>query len=195
MATLSQTCDFKIADIKGGSLRNAIARESVATLVINGAGKEQFLENLSTIIKDIESEIGTAEPKLSITIEDTERPDTVIENSQSVINLINVLPSGVVRYSDNIADVVETSLSFGVLGVANGELVATLLVRSLTQVGKQGVISTLQSMADLVGAKAVFDGDYVGWNYDPNSAITPITARLYADILGHEPKSRSFMQG
>lgn len=195
LAMLSRTCDFKVADIKGGSLRNAIARESVATLAINGADKEQFLATLSSIIKDIESEIGTAEPKLSITAQDTERPDTVIKNSQTVINLINVLPSGVVRYSDNIADVVETSLSFGVIGVANGELVATLLVRSLTQVGKQGVLSTLQSVADLVGAKAVFDGDYVGWNYDPSSVITPITARLYADILGHEPRIKVIHAG
>lgn len=187
LAMLSRTCDFKVADIKGGSLRNAIARESTALLVMDEANKEQFLAKLPDIINDIKSEIGAAEPNLSITADTAEQPAQFIQNSQTLINLINVLPSGVVRYSDNIADVVETSLSFGVLGVANGKLVATLLIRSLTHVGKQGVISTLQSVADLASAKATFDGDYVGWNYDPNSAITSITSRLYADILGHEP--------
>ncbi|WP_066800579.1 aminoacyl-histidine dipeptidase [Moraxella oblonga] len=187
LAHLSRHCDFKIATIKGGSLRNAIARESVATLALHHANLDKFLQSLNAITHDLQTEIGVACPNLSICHVHADTPSQVIANTPTIINLINALPSGVVRYSDTIADVVETSLSFGVLAVANGELVATLLVRSLTQIGKNGVLSTLQSIADLAGAKAVFDGDYVGWNYDPNSVITPITARLYADILGHEP--------
>lgn len=187
LADLSQTCDFALSAIKGGSLRNAIARESTATIAFRGADKDELLAQLTAIVHDVRTEIHLAEPNFTLTHAQADLPVQVIKQTRTTINLINALPSGVVRYSDSLPDVVETSLSFGVLDVVDSHVVATLLVRSLTQIGKQGVLTTLQSVADLAGTKAVFDGDYVGWEHDLQSKITPITARLYAEILGHEP--------
>ncbi|OAV33255.1 Aminoacyl-histidine dipeptidase Peptidase D [Moraxella catarrhalis] len=53
--------------------------------------------------------------------------------------------------------------------------------------GKEAVCDTLLSIAHLSGAQIAFAGDYVGWNPDTDSAITPITTQLYSQILGHEP--------
>ena len=116
-------------------------------------------------------------------------------STHKVIDLVNALPSGVVRYSDVMADTVETSLSFGVLCIKNDNLQATLLVRSLLETGKQAVCMTLKSVANLAGAVARFSGDYVGWNVDTKSKITPIASQLYAGILGQEPEIKVIHAG
>lgn len=192
----AQNLEFLLADIKGGTLRNAIARESTAVLVYDSQDTK-FIAALEQGILDITNEIAISEPNVVISHQFVQLPSQVLDatSTHKVIDLVNALPSGVVRYSDVMADTVETSLSFGVLCIKNDNLQATLLVRSLLETGKQAVCMTLKSVANLAGAVARFSGDYVGWNVDTKSKITPIASQLYAGILGQEPEIKVIHAG
>lgn len=105
-----------LSEIRGGSIRNAIPREAVAVLAFNGDVKaiESAVENLAVVLKE---ELAIAEPNLTLFVEFVEKSATVFtaQSTQTVINALNVLPNGVIRNSDVVKNVVESSLSVGVL--------------------------------------------------------------------------------
>lgn len=191
LAGVKDKCgEFVLADIVGGTLRNAIARESVAVIVCDTSQQSQILSTIQQAIDDITSQIIISEPNISINYQSIQvMPSQVLDTSSTtkVIDLLNSLPNGVMRFSDRMADTVETSLSLGMVSLQDKQLRATLLVRSLLETGKQAVCSIIRSVANLAGASVDFTGDYVGWNIDNQSKIAPIVCQLYADILNKDP--------
>src|SRR5690606_33359633 len=59
---------LQISEIDGGSLRNAIPRESNATVIISQIFDEAFVFDMQEIINDIIAEFKTTEPNLTIEI-------------------------------------------------------------------------------------------------------------------------------
>ncbi len=188
---------FAISAITGGTLRNAIPREASASIACHTADKDSILTVIRQSIDTITHEIRQVEPKFTAIINDGNAPSQVLDatSTAKAIHLMNTLPSGVVRYSDVVADTVETSLSFGKVVLTTDTLDCTLLIRSLIESGKAAVCQTLSSIATLAGADVKFDGDYVGWTPDTESAITATTMRLYTDILGHAPQIKVIHAG
>ena len=147
--------DFLLSDIRGGSIRNAIPREAFATLNFNGdvTQLKSAVENFGILLK---TELALVEPNLTFDLQPINKPEKTFTASttQRVINLLNVLPNGVIRNSDVLENTVETSLSVGVLKTEENQIKATILVRSLIDSGKEYVTEMLQSLASLSGACA-----------------------------------------
>ncbi|BFU60626.1 MULTISPECIES: aminoacyl-histidine dipeptidase [Rodentibacter] len=197
LAKLSQNQPhFQLAEIRGGSIRNAIPREAAAVLAFNGEVKslESAVKNLEVLLKE---ELAIAEPNLTLSIETSKKAEKVFtaESTQSVIHLLNALPNGVIRNSDVIKNVVESSLSIGVLTTENDKVTGTILVRSLIESGKDYVTELLNSSAILAGAKVEFSAPYPGWKPVNDSAIVNLTAKHYAELLGKQPEIKVIHAG
>ena len=179
---------FALSDIRGGSVRNAIPREAFATLAFDGdvATLKSAVENFNVLLK---TELALIEPNFTLTLQATEKaPQTFsVADSQRLIHLLNVLPNGVIRNSDVLDNVVETSLSVGVLKTEDTQVKATILVRSLIESGKEYVAAMLKSLAALSGANVEFAGNYPGWEPQAHSEIVDLTHKIYAEVLGYEP--------
>ena len=189
LAKLAQnTSPFQLAEIRGGSIRNAIPREAVAILVFNGEPHafESEVEKLNILLKD---ELFIAEPNLKLFLESSEKPQSIftLESTEKVIHLLNALPNGVIRNSDVIKNVVESSLSIGVLKTEDHGVKGTILVRSLIESGKDYVTELLTSVANLAGAKTEFSAPYPGWKPVNDSSILNLTQKHYAEVLGKQP--------
>ncbi|MGX2948398.1 aminoacyl-histidine dipeptidase [Frederiksenia canicola] len=190
LSELKAAVPFQLAEIRGGSVRNAIPREAVAVLAFSAKDQVKLTACLATFEQELKAELALAEPNLTFIVEATEIPTQVFDkvSSDKAIQLLNVLPNGVIRNSDAVKNVVETSLSIGILRTENGVLKAKILVRSLIENGKADVRSRLSSLAELTGATVAFSGSYPGWEPDPNSQITALTKTIYDEILGYEAK-------
>ena len=189
LAKLPQnTSPFQLAEIRGGSIRNAIPREAVAILVFNGEPHafESEIEKLNILLKE---ELFIAEPNLKLFLESSEKPQSIftLESTEKVIHLLNALPNGVIRNSDVIKNVVESSLSIGVLKTEDHSVKGTILVRSLIESGKDYVTELLTSVANLAGAKTEFSAPYPGWKPVNDSSILNLTQKHYAAVLGKQP--------
>lgn len=182
------TSPFQLAEIRGGSIRNAIPREAVAILVFNGEPHafESEVEKLNILLKE---ELFIAEPNLKLFLESSEKPQSIftLESTEKVIHLLNALPNGVIRNSDVIKNVVESSLSIGVLKTEDHSVKGTILVRSLIESGKDYVTELLTSVANLAGAKTEFSAPYPGWKPVNDSSILNLTQKHYAAVLGKQP--------
>ena len=179
---------FALSDIRGGSVRNAIPREAFATLAFDGDATtlKSAVENFNVLLK---TELALIEPNLTLTLQAAEKATQIfsVADSQRLIHLLNVLPNGVIRNSDVLDNVVETSLSIGVLKTEEAQVKATILVRSLIESGKEYVAAMLKSLATLSGANVEFAGNYPGWEPQAHSEIVDLTHKIYAEVLGYEP--------
>ncbi|MFQ1014433.1 aminoacyl-histidine dipeptidase [Avibacterium paragallinarum] len=188
--------EFAISQINGGSVRNAIPREAFVTLSIEGdvAPLQSAVENFAVLLK---TELAIAEPNLSLFLQPVEKTAQIFDRTSqnNVINLLNALPNGVIRQSDAVKNVVETSLSLGVINTEADQINATILIRSLIESGKHSVQETLTSLAELCGASVIFSGDYPGWEPQPDSPMLALTCKIYADILGYEPEIKVIHAG
>lgn len=69
------------------------------------------------------------------------------------MRLLNATPNGVIRNSDVAKGVVETSLNVGVVTMSDANVEIHCLIRSLIDSGKDYVVSMLDSLGKLAGAK------------------------------------------
>ncbi|AHG80143.1 Aminoacyl-histidine dipeptidase [Mannheimia varigena USDA-ARS-USMARC-1388] len=189
--------EFQISAVQGGSVRNAIPREAHATLIVSAENKEKLTACLTQTAEQLKTELRIAEPNFQFFIEEAELPEQAFDPASTarVIHFINALPNGVVRNSDVVENVVETSLSIGVLSTKESDVKATILARSLIEGGKADIRSKIRSLATLVGAEVDFSGNYPGWEPNPDSKITPLTKAIYDDILGYESQIKVIHAG
>ncbi|WP_087024287.1 aminoacyl-histidine dipeptidase [Thaumasiovibrio subtropicus] len=181
--------DIKLIDFKGGTLRNAIPREAKVTMALPQANVEQ----LHHLVKQYESTwqetLGKVETSLVCLLEEVEATEQVWTPAlqQRFIAALHACPNGVIRMSDDIQGVVETSLNVGVISVEEGKVNILCLVRSLIDAGREHVESLLKATAQLSDAEISFSGAYPGWKPNPDSEIMALFRETYEGIYGRLP--------
>ena len=181
---------LQISTINGGSLRNAIPRESVAEVVIAPMYEEVFAFDLNEIAKEIKAEFATTEPKMEIVIERTETVPAKVMPSMAQFYLVRSIytaHNGVYRMSADFADLVETSNNIAKVTVGNGNVTIQCLTRSSVETAKFDLANALRSAFELMGCEVTFSGSYPGWTPNPNSSILEVCKSIYEKQNGESP--------
>lgn len=103
------------------------------------------------------------------------------------MRLLNATPNGVIRNSDVAKGVVETSLNVGVVTMSDANVEIHCLIRSLIDSGKDYVVSMLDSLGKLAGAKTEAKGSYPGWQPDANSPVMHLVRETYQRLFNKTP--------
>tara|TARA_B110000003_G_scaffold113243_1_gene115831 strand:+ start:18092 stop:19558 length:1467 start_codon:yes stop_codon:yes gene_type:complete len=179
---------LRIAKLKGGSLRNAIPRESSCTIIVNKKYKENFLLKNQSLIKTIKKEFKAIEPNLSINIIPAEIPLKVMnmKDQNGFIKSIYAALNGVYKMSPDIPGLVETSNNIARVIAENGEITIACLTRSSSEPSKENLSNSLKSCFELSGFKVELSGEYPGWQPDLNSEILKISTNLYESLFGEK---------
>ena len=189
LAGHAQELDLRLIEFRGGSLRNAIPREAFVTVAIPAENESKLADLFNAYTDQIQQELGKTETSiisLNQEIEPTEKMISVADQ-QRFIAALNARPNGVIRMSDEIEGVVETSLNVGVISTEVNTIKILCLVRSLIDSGRSQVESMLTSIAELANASIEFSGAYPGWKPDADSEIMSIFREMYQGIYGHKP--------
>ena len=178
-----------VYSIDGGSLRNAIPRESVSVVVVpegQVTAFEQYLKEFETILK---AEYGSTDPDINLGITSCEQPTTVLDSAfqAKIIRAIYAAPNGIYRMSPDIKDLVQTSNNVARVLIQNGEYKILCLTRSSVDTEKMDEANALKSVFELAGADVKFSGDYPGWTPLPGSELVHLMTKLYRDIFKSEP--------
>lgn len=181
--------DLRVLDLNGGTLRNAIPREGSVTLAI-AADKVDQLKSLSQdYLATLKNELSAVEKNLTIVLEpvSTEAKALTKETQQRLVALLNATPNGVIRMSDAVKGVVETSLNVGVVTMNENEAEIICLIRSLIDSGKDYVVSMLTAIGQLAGAETSPKGGYPGWQPDPSSPVMALVRETYEKLFNKTP--------
>ncbi|MBC7440526.1 MAG: aminoacyl-histidine dipeptidase [Flavobacterium sp.] len=181
---------LQISEINGGSLRNAIPRESVAKIIVASMYDEAYVFDMQEIINDIKTEFKTTEPNLTITIEKSELPKKVMDLGvqEGLLRSVYAAHNGVYRMSADMEDLVETSNNIARVIVKEGEITIQNLTRSSVETSKMDLANALRSAYELFGCEVTFGGSYPGWTPNVNSEILDILTSIYEKQNGEKPK-------
>ncbi|HCD2859212.1 TPA: cytosol nonspecific dipeptidase [Enterobacter hormaechei] len=181
--------DLRLVDFNGGTLRNAIPREAFAALAVP-ASKADELKNLSSVYLEIlKNELSAKEKNLTVVLESvtTDKAALTAQSRDTFVQLLNATPNGVIRNSDVAKGVVETSLNVGVVTMGDDSAEIICLIRSLIDSGKEYVVSMLESLGTLAGAKTSAKGSYPGWQPDASSPVMALVRETYQRLFNSTP--------
>ncbi len=185
---------LQVVDIDGGSLRNAIPRESFATIIVTD---KSYLNEARSRVEGIKFDYQHEEPNLNIEFEEVAVPTQAIsvEDSKEVTEIIYAVHNGVFSMSRAIDGLVETSSSLARVIVRNGEFSTQSLQRSSSESGKMDVAHTVAAPFRLAGCNVEQGGSYPGWTPNPNSEILDLMIAKYETLFGEAPKVNAIHAG
>ena len=180
---------LRISEIQGGSLRNAIPRESVATVAIDAIHEDAFIMEMAQLAQTIKTELHTMEPDLEIVISKCETPKTIMDLGvqEGVTRALYAACNGVYRMSADIPDLVETSNNIAKVSINNGEIKIECLTRSSVESSKWDLANMLRATFELTGCEVEFSGDYPGWKPNMDSKILKVLERIYVEMNNEKP--------
>ena len=181
---------LQVSEIDGGSLRNAIPRESVAKVIIAGMYDEAYVFDMQEIINDIKTEFKTTEPNLVIEIVKCDVPKKVMDLGvqEGILRSIYTANNGVYRMSSDIEDLVETSNNVARVIIKEGTISIGCLCRSSVESSKFDLANALRSAFELSGCYVELSGSYPGWTPNVKSEILNLLVKIYEKQNGEKPK-------
>lgn len=189
---------MRLVSIDGGGLRNAIPREAKAVVLVPAVHAVEF----ETAIKECEaiykSEIEAVDPGLTLTATGLNNiPSQAMDaNSQRrLINMVYGCPNGVVRMSDSMKGLVETSSNLARVLTENGKITITCLMRSSVDSAKEYLADAMSSVFELAGADIKLEGGYSGWKPNMASPILKSMQETYKELYGKTPEIKAIHAG
>lgn len=181
---------LRISEISGGSLRNAIPRESFATVVIDDVHKDAFLFEIGELIEIIKKEFNTVDSGLTVDIKPISAPERIMDLGvqEGFIKSIYAALNGVYRMSPDIEDLVETSNNVAKVEVKQGQIRIDCLTRSSSETSKYDLANSLRSSFELAGFEVEYSGSYPGWQPNINSEILDVLTSQYKNLFKEEPR-------
>ncbi len=186
----SQQYDLQLTELNGGSLRNAIPREADASFVIANQHVESLTADLAQYLATMKNNLKSIETNIDMLLISPETFEQCWSKTtqSSILRALNACPNGVVRMSDDIEGIVETSLNLGVMRTKGTRFEAMTLIRSLHDDGRLDVQTSVESVFQLAGASIEFSGAYPGWKPDTSSSIMKIVRETYQTLFSKTPE-------
>lgn len=179
-----------VSQIDGGSLRNAIPRESFATIVLRADRKEDFEVKMSEWITEIKNENSLIETNLEISLNKVEIPAKMMGKTaqDKILRAVYGAHNGVYEMSAAIPDLVETSNNIAKIEVKSGKISIGCLTRSSVNSAKTDLANSLKSVFELADCKVTLTGEYPGWSPNPNSEILEVLKDQYEILFDEQPQ-------
>lgn len=179
---------LRISEIDGGSLRNAIPRESNATVAIDAAHEQAFEAEMKDLADMLKVEFKTMEPDLEIVISKIETPEKIMDLGvqEGLTRALYAALNGVYRMSPDIEGLVETSNNIARVIVKNGHIKVGCLTRSSVESTKEDLANTLRATFELTGCEVELSGDYPGWAPNMDSDILKLMVPIYERLNNGE---------
>lgn len=186
----AQDFGLQISSLDGGSLRNAIPRESKAVLALNSENLQAFKAHVSKMAEGLKSEFATTDPGLEVTLKELSLPEKVmaVEDQKKFVFAVQCSHEGIRRMSPDVSDLVESSNSMARVQLQNGKASVQCLTRSDRELAKMDTAYSVAAPFHLIGAEVEHSGSYPGWKLDPSAPMLGLMRDLYVELYKEDPK-------
>jgi len=193
-----QDFDLRIAEIDAGNLRNAIAREGKAHIIIPEKDKKAFEKYLSEMDKTYKQEFSITDPGVTVAFEETKMPNHILNELLQIdlMNALYVCPHGVLAMSQDIKDFVETSTNLASVKFKESRIYISTSQRSSVETKKQDAVDMVSTAFFTIGADEVNSGEgYPGWTPNPNSEVLKVLTQAYQNLFKKAPEVKAIHAG
>ncbi len=193
---LLRTVEVRLGRFDGGTLRNAIAREAVATLAMPPEQSAHVEALLDQAREDFARELQGVDDGLEIRLQPAQLESLLPEAvQQQWLAALDSCAHGVLRMSQQVPGVVETSNNLATIAIADGHIAVEMMPRSLIDSAGRDHGESLCGLFRLIGARAEIAAPYPGWRPEPESALLALSQRVYRREFGCEPELKVIHAG
>jgi dipeptidase D len=194
----SRHCGIRIASFKGGNLRNAIAREAFAEIMVPENQVAPFREIADRLYAAFRKEFNKREENMKIELVPGNENDRVFttEFQNRLLNALYACPHGVKAMSREIPGLVETSTNLASVKInGDGTYVIATSQRSAKNDAKHDIATQVECVFSLAGAAVEHSTGYPGWEPNPSSEIIRTARTSYVQLFGKEPELKAIHAG
>jgi dipeptidase D len=198
LCSLTDHFAVSLSRFDGGNLRNAIPREAYATVTVRKSLSDELQKRVKDFRIRLKKEFDHLEPDIKVSCNATDLPKSIMdrENQSKLLQAIENCPHGVINWSKEMADLVETSTNLAsVKFIDNNKITIVTTQRSSIESSKHETAALVESCLKIAGAEVVHSAGYPGWKPDLSSEILKITRASYLKLYGDEPKVRAIHAG
>lgn len=181
----------RLVEIDGGGLRNAIPRESHATVSLPESEISQALHGLNTLQQILQKEYAVTDPGLLLEGEagsGYQGQACTPDCSLRLVRALHALPNGIYRLSPDVEGLVQTSSNLARVVCREGKFEVACLVRGSVDSEKMDMAEAVCSALSLAGAETTKSGEYPGWAPKPESEVVRLMTEIYRDLFQEEPE-------
>jgi len=181
---------LKLSAFDGGNLRNAIAREAYALVLVPDVKITDLKKEVSKYKKIFRNEFHVTEPNLDFSYSEADQPEFVIDNDSTdeLLNALYACPHGVIAWSQDIENFVETSTNLASVKMEEDEIFITTSQRSSVESAKTDICNMVASVFHLAGCRIEQSDGYPGWQPNPDSKVVAVTEASYKKLFKVDPE-------
>lgn len=190
LARIWPQTQIQLASINGGNLRNALAREAEATIIIPMAYKEQIRIEWNRYVAQMEGVFGEVEKDMRLDLETTDMPETIIPTDKAyrLIMALCECPHGMIAMSQEMPGLVETSTNLASIKMREGYIEINTSQRSSKEASKHHLKWAVEQALSMACDEATHGDGYPGWAPNPHSPLLEVVKKAYIDLYKSEPQ-------
>ena len=187
---LKNEADYEIISLEGGQKDNAITREAVAELLIDGAQAEAVKAYAAKVQAGLREEYEGSDSGITIQITEGDVEQAMIlhpTSREKVLFYLMEVPFGIQKMSGSIEGLVETSTNIGIVKLYEDEFFASSGVRSSVEAARDALSDKIQYLTEFLGGEYTIQGAYPAWEYRKESPLRDRMVSVYEEMYGQKP--------
>lgn len=195
LKAISAKTEVKLFSINGGDKDNVIPKLSEA--IIGVSDSEVVDEVIASFVSEVAKKFAETDPDIKINAEPTNYDGAPMSDvaCNNIIEALTTWPCGVLKMSEELEGLPETSLSLGVVQTDEEAVKFSYLIRSNVDESKDALRDRMQNCAQELGAAFTFDGDYPGWKYCKESELREVMYNTFEEVYGKAPVVQAIHAG
>ncbi|MEG0347642.1 MAG: aminoacyl-histidine dipeptidase [Acinetobacter sp.] len=188
----------RLVEFVGGTARNAIPREAVATIAIQAERLADLEKALLVTQTEWQKKLQGIDDHIQITVQqNTNQIDEVIAlpHQQAWLQALATCPYGIAEWSAALADVVETSNNIGVVKLTKDEAKTLIMVRSMVNQEAVTFAQKIQQHFASFEIQSELTPLVSGWTPNPDSAALKCLQQAYQSAFDIEPNLKVIHAG
>lgn len=190
--------DYSLANLDGGSLRNAIPREAEALIFLKAEAVSEAEKLIKQLQAKIYNELKTPDGGVKIGLKKSSSTiNAVYTNNLKnlVVNTLLAIPHGVIAMSPDLEGLVETSTNLATIKIAENKIVIGTSQRSSIESAKDFISDNVAAIFKLAGAEVKAGDGYPGWKPNMESKILKVSEKVFQKLFNKEAEIKAIHAG
>ena len=187
-----------IVSVEGGKKDNAIPRECLSEIIIEEDKAEAVKAAVEEAVNEIREEFASSDADFNVTTELSDGCSVKAvtkEDSAKAVALIQSLPNGIMRMSQDIDNLVETSLNLGIISLDESGICLRFALRSSVGVALKNLKNQIACVSKTYGGSVEFTGEYPAWEYKKDSKLRDDMVNIFEQMYGKKPTIEAIHAG
>ena len=193
---LQDRLPLRLAELKGGTARNALPREASAVVVVQPEDFPAMNDALKEWATTIGSELRGVDDGMRINCFPAEAKMIMSHADQRIwLHSLHAAPFGIRRMSPGMPGAVETSNNLGTVDLQPSSGACTFMARSTMDSACEALADEIVSLFSLSGTHTKKDRYYPGWVPNPGSPLLALCQKVYRREFGSKAETQVIHAG